>query len=160
MLGAEIWVAVATLIFLAVLVYFRFHTSIVSGLDRRAARIRSELDEARRIKSEAQTLLAESQRKLKEADQEAETLIAGARAEAERVALEAKAKLDEFVSRKTKMAEAKIVQAEAQALADVRAAAAEAAVKAAERILTRTVKGSVADALVDKGVEELKSKLN
>jgi F-type H+-transporting ATPase subunit b len=160
MLGAEIWVAVATLIFLAVLVYFRFHTSIVSGLDRRAARIRSELDEARRIKHEAEALLAESQRKLREADQEAETLIAGAKAEAERVAVEAKAKLDEFVSRRTKMAEAKIVQAEAQALADVRAAAAEAAVKAAERILTRTVKGSVADALVDKGVEELKSKLN
>ncbi|HEY7301138.1 MAG TPA: ATP F0F1 synthase subunit B [Xanthobacteraceae bacterium] len=160
MLEAETWVAVATLIFLGVLVYFRFHTSIVGNLDQRAARIKSELEEARRIKLEAQALLAESERKQREADQEAEALIAGARAEAERLALEAKAKLEEFVSRRSKAAEAKIVQAEAQALADVRAAAAEAAVKAAERILTRTVKGKVADELIDRGVEELKSKLN
>ena len=156
----EIWVAVAFFVFLGVLAYFRFHKTILGGLDQRAARIKSELDEARRIKSEAQALLGESQRKLQEADREAESLMAGARAEAERVALEAKAKLDEFVSRRTKMAEAKIMQAEAQGLADVRAAAAEAAVKAAERIMTRTVKGNVAEKLIDKGVEELKAKLN
>jgi F-type H+-transporting ATPase subunit b len=156
----ETWVSVAFFIFLGVLAYFGFHKKILGGLDQRASRIKSELDEARRIKLEAEALLAESQRKLKEADQEAETLIAGAAAQAERAVFEAKAKLDEFVSRRTKMAEAKIVQAEAQAFADVRAAAAETAVKAAERILTRKVKGNLADELIDKGVEELKSKLN
>ena len=160
MLEAETWVAVAFVIFVGVLVYFRVHKAIVGGLDGRGARIRAEIDEARRLKIEAEALLAESKRKLAEADREAEGLVAGARAEAERLALEAKAKLEELVSRRTKIAEAKIAQAEAQALADVRAAAAEAAASAAGTILTRTVKGKLAEDLIDKGVEELKSKLN
>jgi F-type H+-transporting ATPase subunit b len=155
----EIWVAVAFLIFIGLLAYLRFHRAIIDGLDGRAARIKAELEEARRLKAEAQALLDESRRKLTEAGREAEALLAGAKAEAERLALEAKARLEEFVSRRTRMAEAKIVQAEAQALADVRAAAAEAAVRAAEGILTRTVKGKLAEDLVDKGVEEVKSKL-
>ena len=68
--------------------------------------------------------------------------------------------MEDFVARRTKMAETKIAQAEAQALADVRAAAADAAVAAAEKILTDTVKGKVADDLIDKGIGDLKSKLN
>jgi F-type H+-transporting ATPase subunit b len=68
--------------------------------------------------------------------------------------------VEEFLARRTKMAETKIAQAEAQALADVRSAAAEAATAAAERILTESVKGKVADDLVRKGIEDLKSKLN
>ena len=86
--------------------------------------------------------------------------MAGAKAEAERLAVEAKAKMEDFVARRTKMAENKIAQAEAQALADVRSAAAEAAVAAAETILTRTVKGKVADDLIAKGIDDVKRKLN
>ena len=86
--------------------------------------------------------------------------MAGAQAEAERLALEAKAKMEDFVARRTKMAESKIAQAEAQALADVRSAAAEAAVAAAETILTRTVKGKVAEDLITKGIDDVKQKLN
>ena len=160
MLEAETWVAIAFFIFAGVLIYFRVHKLIVDGLDQRTARIKAELDEARRLKAEAQTLLAEYKRRQSEAEREAEDLMAGARAEAERLAAEAKAKLEELVSRRGKMAEAKIAQAEAQALAEVRAAAADAAVAAAERILRRTVKGKLADDLVDKGIEELRSKLN
>jgi F-type H+-transporting ATPase subunit b len=120
MLEAETWVAVAFFIFVGVLAYLRVHKTIVGSLDQRGARIKAEIDEARRLKIEAEALLAESKRKLTEADREAESLVAGARAEAERLALEAKAKLEELVSRRTKIAEAKIAQAEAQALADVR----------------------------------------
>ena len=86
--------------------------------------------------------------------------MAGAKAEAERLAVEAKAKMEDFVARRTKMAENKIAQAEAQAVADVRSAAAEAAVAAAETILTRTVKGKVADDLIAKGIDDVKRKLN
>ncbi len=68
--------------------------------------------------------------------------------------------MEDFVARRTKMAESKIAQAEAQALADVRSAAAEAAVAAAEAILTRTVKGKVADDLIAKGIDDVKRKLN
>ena len=160
MLEAETWVAVAFFIFVGVLAYLHVHKTIVGSLDQRGGRIKAEIDEARRLKIEAEALLAESKRKLTEADREAEGLVAGARAEAERLALEAKAKLEELVSRRTKIAEAKIAQAETQALADVRAAAAEAAASAAGTILTRTVKGKLAEDLIDKGVEELKSKLN
>ena len=87
-------------------------------------------------------------------------IIEGARAEAERIAAEAKTKMEEFVARRTKMAETKIAQAEAQAVADVRAAAAEAAVSAAEKILTDTVKGKVADDLIARGIGDVKAKLN
>ena len=160
MLEAETWVAVAFVIFVGGLAYLQVHKKVVDSLDQRGARIKAEIDEARRLKTEAEALLAESKRKLAEADREAESLVAGARAEAERLALEAKAKLEELVSRRTKIAEAKIAQAEAQAVADVRAAAAEAAASAAGTILTRTVKGKLAEDLIDKGVEELKSKLN
>jgi len=124
MLEAEFWVAVAFFTFLGVLVYFGVHNHLLNGIDDRRKRIRSELDEARRLKEEAQALLAQYQRKQREAEQEAAAIIAGARAEAERLASEAKAKLEDYVARRSKMAETKIAQAEAQALADVRAAAA------------------------------------
>jgi len=157
---AETWVAVAFVIFVAVMVYYGVHNLIVNALDQRSGRIRAELDEARRIKEEAQALLAEYRRKQQTAEREAAEIVAGAKAEAERLAVEAKTRMDDFVARRTRMAETKIAQAEAQALADVRAAAADAAVAAAEKILTETVKGNVADDLVSKGIAELKSKLN
>ena len=156
---AEFWVAVAFVIFVGVLVYYGVHNLILNALDQRSGRIRAELDEARRLKDEAAALLAEYRRKQQTAEREAAEIVAGAKAEAERLAAEAKARMDDFVARRTKMAETKIAQAEAQALADVRAAA-DAAVAAAEKILTQTVKGSVADDLLTKGIAELKSKLN
>jgi F-type H+-transporting ATPase subunit b len=144
-----------------VLGYFGVQKLMVKGIDDRRDRIRAELDEARRLKAEAEALLAQYRRKQHEAEEEAQAIVASAKAEAERLAKEAEAKLEEFVSRRTKMAENKIAQAEAQAVADVRSAAAEAAVAAAaENILTRTVKNKVADDLIAKGIAEVKSKLN
>ncbi|HWF93531.1 MAG TPA: ATP F0F1 synthase subunit B [Xanthobacteraceae bacterium] len=159
-LDAEFWGAVAFVTFLGVLVYFGAHEMMVKFVDQRRDRIKGELDEALRLKEEAQALLAQYQRKQREAEQEAAAIIAGASAEAERMMAEAKAKMEEFIARRSKMAETKIAQAEAQALADVRAAAAEAAVSAAETILTQTVKGEVADRLIVKGIDDVKSKLN
>jgi F-type H+-transporting ATPase subunit b len=160
LLEAEFWVAVAFVIFLAVLYKFGVHRTALSALDDRSNRIKSELDEARRLKDEAQALLAASQRRHREAESEAQDIIASARAEAERVAADAKIKAEEFVARRTKMAENKIGQAEAQAVAEVRAAAAEAAVAAAEKILGDSVKGKVADDLIGQGIAEMRTKLN
>jgi F-type H+-transporting ATPase subunit b len=157
---AEFWVAVAFVVFVGVLIYFGVHKLILQALDQRSARISSELDEARRLREEAQALLAEYQRKQRDAEREAAGIVASAKAEADRLASETKAKMEEFLARRTKMAETKIAQAEVQALADVRAAAAEAAVAAAEKILTQAVKGKVADDLISKSVADLKSKLN
>jgi F-type H+-transporting ATPase subunit b len=160
MFEAEFWVAVAFVIFVGVLAYVGAHRRLVKGIDGRRERITAELDEARRLRSEAEALFATYQRKQHEAEQEAQAIIAGAEAEAKRLATEAETKIEEFIARHTKMAESKIAQAEAQALADVRSAAAEAAAAAAETILSHTVKGKVADDLIAKGIADVKGKLN
>lgn len=160
LLEAELWVAVAFLIFVGILVYVGVPGMILNALDERGKRIKSELEEARRLRDEAAKLLAEYQGKHRQAESEAAAIVASAKAEAERTAAEAKAKVEEFVARRTRMAETKIAQAEAQAVADVRAAAAEAAVAAAERILTESVKGKLADDLLARGIEDVKTKLN
>jgi F-type H+-transporting ATPase subunit b len=156
----EFWVAVSFVLFVGVILYVGAHKKVLDALDQRSARIKSELDEARRLRDEAAQLLAEYQRKQGEAEREAQAIIADAKAEAGRVAAEARVKMEEFVARRTKLAEAKIGQAEAQALADVRAAAADAAVSAAEKILRETAKGPVADGLIAQGIADVKAKLN
>jgi F-type H+-transporting ATPase subunit b len=156
----EFWVAVAFVILMAVFAYFGIHRTVLTTLDHRSDRIKAELDDARRLKDEAAKLLADYKARHASAEREAQDIIASARAEAERIASEAKAKIEDFVARRTKTAEGKIALAEAQALADVRAAAAEAAVTAAASILSQSVKGSVADDLLAKGIAEVKAKLN
>lgn len=156
----ETWVAVAFVIFIGLLGYLGVHRQLTKALDSRAERIKSELDEARRLKDEAMALLKEYQRRREAAEGEAQSIVTEARADAGRMAVEAKAKAEEFVARRTKMAEQKIAQAEAQAVADVRAAAADAAVAAAEKILTQQAKGDVAAQLIAKGVEDVRKKLN
>ncbi len=157
---AEFWVAIGFLIFIAVLLKLGVHRTVLGALDSRTARIQSELDEARRLREEAMAILAQYQRKRHEAEDEAQTIILNAKAEGERLATEARQKVEEFVARRTKMAETKIAQAEAQALAEVRSAAADAAVAAAEKILVQSSKGQVADDLIAQGIRDLKAKLN
>ena len=160
MAETENWVALGFFCFLALLVYLGVHRKVFDSLDARRARIKSELDDARRLREEAQALLADFERKGRDAEKEAEAIIASAKVEAERLATEAKARIEDFVARRTKMAEQKIVQAEAQALADVKSAAADAAVAAAERILSVSAKGKVAEDLLTRGIEDVKSKFN
>ena len=129
---------------------------MIDALDQRQARIKAELDEAVRLRKEAQAVLADFERKGSEAESEAAAIIANAKAEAERLATEAKTRMEDFVMRRTRMAEAKIAQAEAQALADVRAAAADTAVAAAEKILSAATKGQVAEGLLARGIEDVR----
>jgi F-type H+-transporting ATPase subunit b len=160
MLETENWVAVGFLCFLGLLAYLGAHRKLIDAIDRRQARIKSELEQARRLREEAQALLGEFERKAREAETEAQAIIAGAKAEAERLAAEAKSRAEDFVARRTKMAETKIAQAEAQAIADVRSAAADAAVAAAEKIIATTVKGKVAEDLLARGIAEIRQKFN
>ena len=156
----ETWVAIAFLILMGVFAYVGVHRTVLSALDRRSARIKSELDDARRLKDEAAKLLADYRARHASAEREAQDIITSAKAEAERIAAEAKGKMEDFVARRTKAAESKIALAEAQAVADVRSAAADAAVAAASAILSKSVKGQVADDLLAKGVSEVRAKLN
>jgi F-type H+-transporting ATPase subunit b len=156
----ETWVAIAFVILMAVFAYMGVHRSVLNALDNRAARIKAELDDALRLKDEAAKVLAEYNARRASAEREAQDIIASAKAEAERIAAEAKTKMEDFVVRRTKTAENKIAMAEAQALADVRAAAADAAVAAASTILSQSVKGEVADDLLAKGIADVRAKLN
>ena len=157
---AEFWVALGFFVFVGLLGYLGVHRMIAKTLDERAGRIKAELDEARKLKDDAAQLLADYRRKRDQAENEAQEIIAGAKAEAERLAAEAKVKIEEFVARRTKMAETKIAQAEAQAAADVRSAAAEAAVTAAAKVLSEETKGKLAGELIAKGIDDVRKMLN
>jgi F-type H+-transporting ATPase subunit b len=160
MFEPETWVAIAFVILMGVFAWLGVHRTVLTALDHRAERIKAELDDARRLRDEAAKVLAEYQARRASAEREAQDIIANAKAEAERIAADAKTKMEDFVARRTKTAESKSALAEAQALADVRAAAAEAAVTAASTILSQSVRGQVADDLLAKGIAEVRQKLN
>ncbi len=155
-----VWVGVAFVIFFAILAYFGVPKAIVAALDARGEKVAQELAEARRLRLEAEKLLAEYEAKRKAAETEAASIVAAANEEAKRLAAEAETKLNDFVARRTKSAEEKIALAESQAEAEVRAAAAEAATKAAELIIRSQVGGKAGDALFVAGLNEVKAKLN
>jgi len=155
-LEAETWVAIAFLTFIGVLAYLGVHRRVIEALNQRRARISAELDEARRLKDEASALLAAYQSKQHETAREADQIIADARAEAERLASEAKIKMENFVARRAKLAEAKIARAETQAVADIRAVAVDVAVAAAEKLLRKSTKRAPTSALISGSVKRLK----
>src|SRR6478735_6102477 len=98
----ETWVAIAFIILMVVFAYLGVHRTVLTALDHRSERIKAELDDARRLRDEAAKLLAEYKARRASAEREAEEIIAGARADAERIAAEAKTKMEDFVARRTK----------------------------------------------------------
>ena len=157
---AEFWVAGAFVAFLAILVYYKVPKLLAKALDDRADAIRKELDEARRLREEAQTLLADYQKRHRNVGQEAEAIVDLARREAEAFAQETRASLKDTLERRTRLAEDKIARAEAQAVDEVRASAIDVAVAAAERILREKMAGSGGAALIDQSIRDLKGRLN
>lgn len=159
-MDATFWAFVALVIFLAVVFYVRVPRTISKSLDERAVRIRNELDEARRLREEAQQLLAEYQRKRKEAEKEAGDIVAAARREAGQLVEDARKKTDEYVVRRTALAEQKIGQAERDAVNEVRARAVDVAVEAARSVLASKVDSKADADLFKASVVELKARLN
>lgn len=159
-LAAEFWVAIAFFIFVGIVVKMGGVKAMTAGLDGRAEKIRAELEDAKQLRLEAQRVLSDYQKKRQQAEAEAEDIVRAARAEAERLAKDTQAKLEDFVARRTKMAEQKIAQAEAQAAAEVRAAAADAAIAASEQILRNKVKSGAGDQLLAQGLADVKARLN
>jgi F-type H+-transporting ATPase subunit b len=156
----EFWAAVAFGLFIGLLVYYKVPDLIAKRLDDRADAIRKELDEARRLRAEAQQLLLDYQRKSREAEEEAKAIVDQARREAEGLAAETRENMKETLERRTKLAEEKIARAEAQALGEVRAAAVDAAIAAAERILRTKVSGTAGARLLDQSIRDLKGGLS
>lgn len=157
---AEFWVLVSFLLFFAIVFYLKVPGQLTKALDQRAEAIKKELDDARMLREEAQALLADYQKKSREAEDEAKSIIEQARREAESLATETEKQLAESVARRSKMAEDKIARAEAQAIAEVRGSAVDAALKAAEKILAGKVTGAKADELIQQSLADIKSKLN
>ena len=157
---AAFFVAIGFVLFLMLMGYLGIHRKAADALDARGKAISDELAEARRLREEAETLLASYKSKAAEAETEAAAIIATAKEEAEAMAIEATRRSEEFVARRTKQAEDKIALAEAQAANEVRAAATDAAVRAADSVLRAQVKGDAAADLVMKGIGELKARLN
>jgi len=151
---SSFFVAVGFALFLLLLGYFGVHTLIAGKLDERGKRIQAELDEARKLREEAESVLASYKARAVEAQAEADAIVSQAREEAEAMAKEAAVRMEEFVARRTKQAELKIAMAEAQATNEVRAAAADAAVLAAEKVLRIQTKGEAAADLVVRGIED------
>ena len=154
------WVGVSFFGFVGLLIYYGVPGLIGKALDDRADRIRQELDEARRLREEAQALLADYQRKREAAEEEAKAIVEQARREADALASETRKGLIETLERRTKLAEEKIARAEAQALADVRSVAVDTAVAAAERVLRGKVAPTTGAGLVEQSIRNLKGKLN
>lgn len=156
----ELWVGLAFFAFLGLMAYLKVPAMISSALDQRAQGIRKELDDARRLREEAETLLADYRRRQSEADNEAKAIIEQAQREAEALKAETQKNLKETLERRMRAAEDKIARAEAQAVAEVRAAAVDAAVGAAERVLRAKVTGAEASGLVEASIRDLKGRLN
>jgi len=156
----EFWVAVSFFIFVAVLLYLGVHKKLAAALDSRAAMIAKELEEAKRLRQEAAKVLADYRRKQGEAVEETQGIIALAAKEAELLAAETRRSMKEYFERRMKLAEDKISRAEAEALREVRAAAADAAIAAAQIVIAQKLTPEAADKLVKQGIDALKGKLN
>jgi F-type H+-transporting ATPase subunit b len=159
-MDASFFAFVGLIIFLGVVVYFKVPGMITGALDNKADAIRKELDEARRLREEAQSVLSDYQRKAREAEKEAGAIIAEAKAQAERLTEATNKALAEMIARRTKAAETKIAQAETQAIAEVRGVAVDVAIAAAEKVLATRATGSLADDLVKTGIAQVRSTLN
>lgn len=154
------WVAVGTTLFILLAIRMKVPSMVTKVLDDRAAGIKAELDEAKRLRLEAEVLLAEYRKKTANAAQEAQAIIDSAKASAERMAAEAKVQLQQQIERRAKMAEQKIAQAEADAIADVRAAATSIATAASADVIAKRMTENKGDALIDSAIGDLRSKLH
>lgn len=159
-MDATFWAFVGLILFFVLIAYLKVPGMVTKALDDRSDKIRTDLEEARKLRDEAQQLLAEYQRKRKEAESEAETIIAAAKRDADALSRDAEKKTAEYVERRTQLAEQKIAQAEAQAVAEVRANAVDVAVAAAEQLIGKKLSGPDANALFDKSLAEVKQRLN
>ena len=156
----EFWVAVSFFIFIGVLVYFCVHMKVASALDARALLIRKELKEARRLREEAEKVLADYQRKMGDVVTEVDNITALATTEAKTLAAETRQSLKEYFDRRIKLAEEKIARAEMEAVRELRNDVVDAAIAAAQNLIAAKLTPDRAKKLVSTSIKALKSKLN
>lgn len=153
-------VLIAFLLFVGVLLYFKVPTLLMGMLDGRAAGIKSELDEARKLREEAQTLLASYERKQKDVKEQAERIVAAAKEEATAAAAQARVDLENSVARRMAAADDQIASAEAAAVKEVRDQAVVIAVGAAREVIAKQMSAADSNKLIDDAIAQLGSKLH
>ncbi len=156
---AEVWIAIGMVVFFAILIRAKVPGLAMKALDDRGAKIQAELDEALRLREEAQALLVSIKHEREAAERLGAEIIANAEADAKRMRAEAQVRLEDQIQRRRAMAERRIANAEAQAALDVKAAAAEAAADLAEHLLADRLRGMTSDPLIDRAVADLAGKL-
>ena len=157
---ATFWALVGLILFFALLIYMKVPGMLGGALDNRAEAIRTELDQAKALRQDAEALLADYKRRAAEAEGEAASIVEHAKREADALGVEAKRRMEEYVESRTRLAEQKIAQAEQQAVQEVRALSADIAIAAAEKLLVARVKGETAARLIDKAIGDVRAKLN
>lgn len=155
----ETWVAVAFIIIAAIGLYYGLRP-VLSGLDERAARIRREIEEAEQLREEAQKQLAESKRKQREAQREAEEILEHAKTEAKRIRENAEKDLEAQLERRERQTVDKIEQAEHQALREVRNRAVDVAVAATERLLRDNLTDNKSNELIDAAIKDVSQRMH
>jgi F-type H+-transporting ATPase subunit b len=156
---AEVWIAIGMVVFFAILIRAKVPGLAMKALDDRGAKIQAELNEALRLREEAQALLVSIKHEREAAERLGAEIIANAEADAKRMRAEAQVRLEEQIERRRAMAERRIANAEVQAALDVKAAAANAAADLAERLLADRLQGMIADPLIDRALADLAGKL-
>lgn len=156
---AHFWEATGLILLILALIWLKVPGMAFAALDARGAKIQAQLDEATKLREEAERLLADIKVRREAAEHQAEEILALAKVEAERLAADSKVKLEEQIKRRGELAERRIALAEAQAAAEVRAAAVELAAQAAETVLASRLAAAKTDPLVDTAVAQLATKL-
>ena len=159
MMDNTFWAFAALVIFLGIAVYMKVPATIAKSLDARADKIKADLDEARRLRDEAKALLTEYQNKRKEAEKEAADIVASAKREADILRADAQAKSEDYVRRRTIVAEQKIAQAESDAVNAVRSSAVDLAIAASSKLLEGRDAKANAD-LFKQALVDVKARLN
>jgi F-type H+-transporting ATPase subunit b len=153
-------VLLAFILFLGVLFYFKVPSVIAGMLDKRADGIKSELDEARALREEAQTLLASYERKQQEVKDQADRIVTAAKAEAQEAADQARADLDKSIARRITAAEEQITSAQDAAVREVRDQAIVIAIAAAKDVIAKNMTAAQGNALIDSAIADVDAKLH
>lgn len=158
--NTDMIVLIAFLLFIGVLIKFRVPGMLTGLLDKRAAGIKSDLEEAKALREEAQTLLASYERKQREVQAQADRIVESAKEEASRAAEQAKEDIASSVTRRLAAAEGQIASAKASAIRDVRNQAVSVAIAAARDVIAKQTTEADANSLIDDAIAEVGAKLH
>ena len=158
--NSDFVVLIGFVLFLAVLFYFNVPAMLMGLLDKRAEGIRSDLNEARALRDEAQTILASYERKSREVAEQSDRIIAQAKADAEAAADEARAALDRSIARRVQAAQDQILSAENKAVRSVRDRAIEVAIAAAAEAIAKEMAAADANKMIDNAIAEVERRLH